>query len=124
MTMKTILAALLLIIGAMNIGAAQEKSETWEGYLADAMCANRWRGRLAETYAKRHTKSCAYHEDCRASGFGVFLNGKFTKFTKETELKAIEYLDSIDKRNDMYVRVTGVHVKGEIHVEKIAGLEM
>jgi len=112
-----------LILLATTVSPGQQEHLTWEGYLADQMCAFRWRGALAETYAKRHLRSCNFDEECMASGYGILVNGTFVKLTETSNPKAIAYLESTQERNNIYVKVTGVLVEGKIEVDSIQSSE-
>ncbi len=115
----TLTAMVALLFSAAALSNAQDSTRTWEGYLADQMCAYRWRGDLADSYAKRHAKSCNFDEDCMASGYGIMVNGTFIKLTPDSKDRAVEYLESTPKRNDIYVRVTGMLEGKEIRAERI-----
>jgi hypothetical protein len=106
-------ALIILLFAALATPlSAQDSLATWEGYLADQMCAFRWRGKLAETYAKRHTRECSFDEKCMASGYGILSGDTFIKFTQSSSPVAIAYLESITKNKNIYVRLTG-QLKGE-----------
>lgn len=109
----------LLTAGLTSTLLPQEQTVTWKGYLADQMCAFRWRGDLAESYAQRHARSCNFDEACMASGYGILVDGTFIKLTAASSPKAIAYLESITKRNNIYVEVTGTLVDDEIEVKEI-----
>lgn len=113
----------LLTLSVLPPAPGQEAPQTWQGYLADQMCAFRWRGDLAETYAKRHTRSCNFDEECMASGYGIMVKGTFLNLAEASNPKAVAYLESIAKRNDIYVEVTGRMVDDVIEVEKIETAE-
>jgi len=47
--------------------------------------------------AAKHTRECSFHPECASSGFGIFADGKFTKFDTEGSAKALKALQ-VSKR--------------------------
>lgn len=93
-------------------GTAQKKPETKpvtiRGYVVDQMCAVSI-GRKADPMprAAKHTRECSFHPDCASSGFGIFADGKFTKFDTEGSAKALKALQVSKREKGMYYEVTG-----------------
>ncbi|MBP1654266.1 MAG: hypothetical protein H6Q28_822 [Bacteroidetes bacterium] len=93
-------------------GAAQKKPEakpvTIRGYVVDQMCAVSI-GRKADPMARaaKHTRECSFHPECASSGFGIFADGKFTKFDTEGSAKALKALQVSKREKGMYYEVTG-----------------
>ncbi|OGU31921.1 MAG: hypothetical protein A2X67_10525 [Ignavibacteria bacterium GWA2_55_11] len=83
------------------------ESASWEGYLADAKCGSKMAGDKGEAKAKRHTVDCALMDDCKASGYGLVTGGKYVKFTKDADTKAVAFLEKAEMESDIYVKVTG-----------------
>lgn len=108
--------ALLLFTAATT---PQAKQSTWDGYLVDAMCAKNWKGDGGMYKAKKHMRACAFHEKCKASGFGVFTKGAFVKFTKESDPIALKFLEASVKKDDIHVVVSGELSGGLIDVSRI-----
>ena len=81
-------------------------AETVDGYLVDKMCSG-----MAEKGmegVKTHTKECAMMADCKNSGFGVVTaDGKFLKFDKAGDEKAVKLLEGTDKEDNIKVSVDG-----------------
>lgn len=137
--MKHILGILALTVCCSIITVAQEakpavkadaKEETQatvlHGYVVDAMCA-KGIARKPETMMKKaasHTRSCALDEDCAASGFGVFSEGKWYKFDEAGDKQALELVKNSKKAKGLSVVVSGTQ-RGEVFaVASIAEHEM
>jgi hypothetical protein len=113
------LNAILIMLAAAIISTPAQTTKTWEGYLADQMCGSNWKGTKGEERAKKHSRACGLEESCAASGYGVFTNGVFVKFTDASSPKAKAYLESITAKNDIRVRVTGTLESDKISVVSI-----
>ncbi len=106
---------------------AQEKSEkmhseTIKGYLMDGMCATMAVSKgpeIAMAKAAKHSKSCALEDDCVASGYGVMSDGKFIKFDKNGDKKALTFVKKTDKQNHIMIEVTGTKEKDNFKVSSI-----
>lgn len=96
--------------GAKKEAASKEVAKTLalQGYVVDAMCAKRMAGK-ENTMAKAaaHTKGCALEENCQASGFGMFSDGKWYKFDKAGDEKALAWLESTELEKSLMADVTG-----------------
>jgi hypothetical protein len=83
------------------------------GYVVDAMCAQ---GMLKKSdpmaKAAAHTKSCALEDDCAASGFGVFSDGKYYKFDEKGDTMAKDLIEKTSTEKGIMVDVTG-SMKGD-----------
>jgi hypothetical protein len=120
--MRIVFAVVVLsAIALMSMPAQSKKS--WEGYLADQMCGSNWKGAKGEERAKKHSRACGLEESCAASGYGVFTNGAFVKFTESSSPKAKAYLEKITAKNNIRVRVTGKLEGDKISVSSIETAE-
>jgi len=111
----------------MKAATKTEAKETiLHGYVVDAMCA-KGIARKPETAMKKaasHTRSCALDEDCAASGFGVFSDGKWYKFDEAGDKQALELVKNSKKPKGLSVMVSG-RQQGELFsVTTIAEHEM
>ncbi len=116
--------ALLVASGAYASGSkkseAKAKEKTYSGYVVDEMCGS---GMAKKTdgaaKAASHTKDCALSEHCAASGFGLFMNGKFHPFNaKGTEL-AKSMIEKSTKSDHLYAEVTGTLKGNTLNVSAI-----
>lgn len=128
------MVAFALLFAAFSL-MAQEKTEKKEasgekifkGYLADKMCGTGFTktgdAKVAATKAKKHTKDCALEENCRASGYGLVIGGKYRKFDANGDKLAFEYLNKTKKENDLYVEVKGTADGDGISVAAISDIK-
>lgn len=84
------------------------KTTAMHGYLVDAMCA---KGIAKKTNvmerAAAHTRSCALEENCAASGYGVFSEGKWYKFDAKGDKEARIFLEKSKLDKEIMVDVDG-----------------
>jgi hypothetical protein len=98
------------LLGAAVVFSAMALAETWTGHVIDTMCKGK--------DAANHTKQCSL--GCAKSGFGIVTaDGKFIKFDKEGNEKALEAIKATDKEKDLTATVTGSMSGDEIKVESI-----
>jgi len=105
---ETIVKRLLLAVCAMALFSSLPlAAESVDGYLIDKMCSSK----IVEKgggAAKMHTKMCAMMPNCKSSGFGVVTaDGKYLKFDKAGDAKAVELLEGTDKKDNIKVSVDG-----------------
>jgi len=106
----------------MNISVAHNKSHSMIGYLVDQNCGKRMvmdDVKKSDAKAAKHTKDCALEETCKASGFGIVTGGKFYRFDDAGNKKAIEYLGTTKKEDNIKVEVTGAMNGEKMNVESI-----
>jgi hypothetical protein len=121
----------LALVFASFILTAQESSTkmetTFKGYLADKMCGTGFTKsgdpKIAAAKAKKHTKDCALEDNCKASGFGLVIGGKFRKFDDAGDKLALDYLDKTKKTNNLWVEVKGTANGDSIVVASIADVK-
>jgi hypothetical protein len=106
--------ALLFAAFSLNAQEKMEKKEgtgekTYKGFLADKMCGTGFTktgdAKTAATKAKKHTKDCALEENCKASGYGLIIGGKFHKFNDAGDKIALDYLNKTKRENNLVVQV-------------------
>jgi hypothetical protein len=94
----------------------QNKSQSTVGYLVDRSCAKRMvmdDEKKSDAKAARHTKECCLDDACRASGFGIVTGGTLFKFDDDGNKKAVEYLNTTKKEDNIKVVVLG-SMEGDI----------
>ncbi len=115
---------------------AQEKTEKKEaagekifkGYLTDKMCGSGFTktgdAKVATTKAKKHTKDCALEDNCKASGYGLVIGGKYHKFDANGDKLALDYLNKTKKEKDLWVEVKGTASGDAINVVALNDVPM
>jgi hypothetical protein len=114
-----LLAGILLL--AVTAFAQEEKKDeakqetmkkaeamTMSGYVVDAMCAKGMakKKNVMEAAAK-HTKACALEEECAASGYGIFSDGKWYKFDEAGDRQAKEWIEKTELEKGLMITVSG-----------------
>ncbi len=93
---------------ASQKGSSAGESVTLRGYVVDAMCA---RGIAKKDKvmdrAAAHTRECALEDNCAASGYGVFSDGKYIKFDSHGDEMAQDLVQKSEKDKGLAVEVTG-----------------
>jgi len=118
--MKQLMLAVVFLFAVALPGLAQDKKEMGDkgkekaakvmlsGYVVDAMCAKGMAKKDDPMMkAKGHTKSCALEEDCAASGFGVFSEGKYYKFDEKGDAMAKDLIEKTSTEKGIMVDVAG-----------------
>lgn len=106
---------LALFLGATLAVWAGEAVKT--GHLVDAMCGEKAAANVEKLAL--HKVSCALMDNCKESGFGIAADGKFLKFDKAGDEKALALLEKTSKTNDLKVTVTGTVEGTTLKVSKI-----
>ena len=120
-------ALLFAAFSLMAQGKTEKKEATGEkmfkGYLADKMCGTGFTktgdAKVATTKAKKHTKDCALEDNCKASGYGLIIGGKYHKFDATGDKLALDYLNKTKRENDLWVEVKGTAEGDGINVAAI-----
>lgn len=102
-------------------------SETYKGYIVDKLCGAGFAKRdmkTAEMKAMKHTTACALEDQCRESGYGLLLGGKFHKFDAKGDKLAFEYLSTTSKKDNLEVEVMGTKTDEGIAVTSIQDVMM
>lgn len=112
------LLAVFLAVGASAQSKTKEKVEsktktamkamTYRGYVVDEMCASGMeKSADAMSKAAAHTRDCALSEHCAASGYGLFINGKYHPFDSKGSVLAKSMLEKSKASDHIYAMVTG-----------------
>ena len=77
-----------------------------------------------KTNPEDHTVMCALMEPCIDSGFAVLVEngmGEFDvyKLDRKGNKMAVEFLEGLDREDDIYVQITGSLRAGRIRVQEI-----
>lgn len=103
------IATVIVVVVITPANAQESKSKKQKqtqlvGFLSDCQC-----GESLESVkmASEHTKECCLMDACAKSGFGIYSEGKFTKFDAEGSKKAQTYLTSLKKEKNLKVKVKG-----------------
>ena len=92
----------LLAAGSMLVLAGPD---TKTGVVMDAACGARVAANAEKT--AKHTVACALMESCKASGFGLILEGRFLKFDPAGDEQALKLLEAAKVRENFRAEVTG-----------------
>lgn len=101
----------LLVAGSM-LGLAGPETKT--GVVMDAACGARVAANAEKT--AKHTVACALMESCKASGFGLILEGRFLKFDPAGDEQALKLLEAAKVRENFRAEVTGEFSEDDIKV--------
>ena len=110
--MRTIGSFVALAFLVASVGLAQdakkEMGTSMHGYIVDAMCAKGMvkKDNPMESAAK-HTKACALEDNCSASGYGVFSEGKYYKFDEAGDKMTKELIEKSKTEKGLMADVTG-----------------
>jgi hypothetical protein len=115
------LGILLLLPG---MGMAQGGKKTLSGNIVDKACSGKV-GKAAnpQEAAAGHSKKCALSENCKASGYGVYADGKFYEFDAKGAELAAAALTKTTKEKGAIFKVTGKVDGDKIMVESISETE-
>lgn len=123
--MKKLLFALIALCVVTSFAFAQVAASTAttsdqavaiKGVIIDNMCAESHKDGLAE-FVKTHPKSCVFMPDCAASEFSIYVDGKLTKFDKESNPKIEEFLKK--EGSSLEVNVTVKKVVDEMGLDLV-----
>ena len=101
----------LLAAGSMLVLAG---ADTRTGVVMDAACGARVAANAEKT--AKHTVACALMESCKASGFGLILEGRFLKFDPAGDEQALKLLEAAKVRENFRAEVTGEFSEDDIKV--------
>ena len=101
----------LLAAGSMLVPAGPD---TRTGVVMDAACGARVAANAEKT--AKHTVACALMESCKASGFGLILEGRFLKFDPAGDEQALKLLEAAKVRENFRAEVTGEFSEDHIKV--------
>lgn len=122
------LAAGLFAINCFNPSPVEAEAMSYEGYLADVLCATRGTaldGADMLKHPEKHSVGCLKEPPCVASGYGVLTKGMgdtytFHKFDKKGNELAAELIKKTQKKDSFAVKVTGDEKEGVVSVKSIA----
>ena len=107
--------ALLVATGAYASGKdkkPESKAMMYSGYVVDQMCGSGMAKKTdGMTKAAAHTKDCALSSSCAASGFGLFMKGKYYTFDSKGSELAKSLVEKSTRTDHLYAEVTG-SIKG------------
>jgi len=116
------LTALIVLLGlAALISAQEEKKTTLTGYLVDKACSV-GQAKKADPGAE-HSRKCALMENCAASGYGIFADGKFYEFDKKGIELSKDLLQNTKKEKGIKVTVEGTVHESHLMVDSIKEAE-
>ena len=101
----------VLLAGSILVLAGPD---TKTGVLMDAACGARGAANVEK--AAKHTVACALMESCKASGFGLVLEGRFLKFDPAGVEQALKLLEAAKVRENFRVEVTGEFAEDDVKV--------
>ncbi len=90
--------------------------ETQKGILSDTACSKHAND---PEKTSNHTKMCAQMESCKASGYGLIMEGRFLKFDKAGDEMALAFLETTKKEAHLSIIVTADFSTDPIAVSKI-----
>jgi uncharacterized protein YhbP (UPF0306 family) len=94
------------------------RRETLSGNIVDKACSGRvGKATNPQEAAAGHTKKCALSDNCKASGFGVYADGKFYEFDAKGAELAAEALTKSGKDKGAVFKVIGKVSGDKITVE-------
>ena len=116
--------ALAVVLSLSSLTYAQGEKKTLSGNIVDKACSARV-GKAAnpQEAAGGHAKKCALSDNCKASGYGVYADGKFYESdSKGAELAAAALTKSAKDKGAVF-KVTGKVSGDKIEVESITETE-
>jgi hypothetical protein len=122
--LMTMTFALAMLLSLSSLALAQGEKKTLSGNIVDKACSARV-GKAAnpQEAAAGHAKKCALSDNCKASGYGVYSDGKFYEFdAKGAELAAAALTKSAKDKGAVF-KVTGKVSGDKIAVESITESE-
>jgi hypothetical protein len=122
-----VITAALFIITALSAAFLFAGNEMFTGYLADNLCIDHGvaaDGANMKTNPEDHTVHCALIEPCIDSGFAVMVkngSGEFDvyKLDKKGNKMAVQFLEELEREDDINVQITGSLKAGRIRVKEI-----
>ncbi len=104
--MKKLVLAVLAVCLVAGLALAQEAAApaakpeqvSLSGDIIDNLCAGAQKPGDLAAFVKTHTKECALMPQCVASGYSIVVDGKLSKFNKESSAKIAEFLKKADSK--------------------------
>ena len=117
--MKRCLLGALVVVGLTIPAAGQSNSQTFTGYLVDAVCAGNHA--TEPGYAEKHDKNCNLMEGCIKSGYSLIkADHTVLKFDPKGNEQALAFIKATDKDKSWKVTVTGTVEGQTLTVKSIA----
>jgi hypothetical protein len=118
------LTALIVLLSLAALISGQDKKTTLTGYIVDKACsAGRAKAADPMASAANHTRDCALMENCAASGYGIFADGKYYEFDQKGTELAKTMLEASKKQKGLKATVTGTLKDSKLAVEKISEVD-
>jgi hypothetical protein len=122
-----VLTMAVFIITALSAAFLFAGNKEFTGYLADNLCIDNGfaaDGANMKTNPENHTVMCALMEPCIDSGFALLVEngmGEFDvyKLDSKGNKMAVEFLEGLDRKDNIYVQITGSLRAGRIRVQEI-----
>jgi len=106
-----------ILLAAMTMSAFAAGTAV-KGYLVDLACAVEEGNKPG--FGAKHSKHCMQMPDCFNSGYGVLTDdAKVIKFDAAGNEKAVKFLETLQKNDNIRVTVTGAVDGDEITVSDI-----
>ena len=116
---RSLLGALVVVVGLTIPAAGQSNSQKFTGYLVDAVCAGNHA--TEPGYAENHDKNCNLMEGCIKSGYSLIMaDHKVLKFDSKGNEQALAFIKATDKDKSWKVAVTGTVEGQTLTVKSIA----
>ena len=122
--MKYFLAGCTLFLALALVAAtADAKTTTLRGYVVDKACAGKMAQKSdAMEKAEGHTKDCALNDQCAASGYGIFSDGKFTPFDDHGSATAKAMIEKSKREKGLYFEAKGTITDGTMAVTSLKAM--
>ena len=118
---RSLLGALVVVVGLTIPAAGQSNSQKFTGYLVDAVCAGNHA--TEPGYAENHDKNCNLMDGCIKSGYSLIMaDHKVLKFDSKGNEQALAFIKATDKDKSWKVIVTG-SVEGQTLTVKSIALD-
>jgi hypothetical protein len=84
MAVGRLLGVALLLVTGGALGLAQGETRTLSGHIVDKACSARVsKSEDPQQAASKHTRKCALMENCKASCYGLYADGKYYEFDEK-----------------------------------------
>ena len=116
---RSLLGALVVVVGLTIPAAGQSNSQKLTGYLVDAVCAGNHA--TEPGYAENHDKNCNLMDVCIKSGYSLMMaDQKVLKFDPKGNEQALAFIKATNKDKAWKVVVTGTVEGQTLTVKSIA----
>jgi hypothetical protein len=113
-------AALIALLSLAALISAQDKA-TLTGYVIDKACeGNAAKKPDVMAAVAGHSKKCALMDNCVASGYGVYSDGKYYEFDAKGNELAKALIEKSSKEKGIKVSVEGTVDGSKVMVSKIS----